>query len=212
MGTVSKQTIIFDLDGTLVDASDRLYCLFQDLVPASNLTKSEYWRAKREGLSHKDILQKSFPETNVKCFNERWLSLIETQSYLALDKLYAASLEVLLALKGKSTLILLTARQSKSALLQELNDLRIKSFLDEIFITEGVLSKENQLLEIVSRCSSSPADLFLVSDAVDDIYLGNQLGIKTIGVNYGFTSSDLMRESCPSASVDSQLELLKVFK
>ena len=48
--------LIFDLDGTLIDSRNRLYQLFQRLVPESTLSFEEYWKLKRNKISNKDIL------------------------------------------------------------------------------------------------------------------------------------------------------------
>ena len=80
--------ILFDLDGTLIDSSNRLYNLFSDLIKKSKFTKDEYWNFKRNKINHEMIIQKFFPEENFEEFNEKWLSLIETEKYLLTDKLY----------------------------------------------------------------------------------------------------------------------------
>ena len=71
--------IFFDLDGTLVDASERLYRLFCDLIPECNFTKEEYWNLKRNKINHQMILEKYFPQYNFDEFNTKWLSLIEKE-------------------------------------------------------------------------------------------------------------------------------------
>ena len=65
--------IFFDLDGTLVDASERLYCLFCDLIPECTFTKEEYWDLKRNKINHQKILEKYFPQYNFSEFNFKWL-------------------------------------------------------------------------------------------------------------------------------------------
>ena len=47
--------IVFDFDGTIIDASERLYRLFQDLVPRSALSKEAYWALKRNKINHNMI-------------------------------------------------------------------------------------------------------------------------------------------------------------
>lgn len=209
---MSEQTIVFDLDGTLVDASDRLYRLFQDLVPMSNLTKIEYWNVKRRGARHRDILQSSFPEIDITDFGNRWMSLIETEAYLDLDRAYDSVFEVIAELKKGNRIVLLTARQSKPALLQELEKLGMTECFDDIYITEGNRSKEKQLSKIISSCSSDLCNVFFISDAIEDIRLGNRLGVKTVGATYGFTGSDIVRKSCPHAVVENPLEILDAVK
>ena len=87
--------IIFDLDGTLIDSSERLYRLFQHLVPESTLTKDEYWNKKRNKIGHQQILEERFPMVDFEDFQRRWLGLIETEGYLSFDLCYPDTIETL---------------------------------------------------------------------------------------------------------------------
>ena len=101
---------IFDLDGTLVDASDRLYDLFQFLVPESKLTKKVYWNLKRDKVNHQMILERYFPNYSFEIFNSKWLCLIEQPEYIEKDKLYDDTISTLKRLSESNEVYLLTAR------------------------------------------------------------------------------------------------------
>ena len=79
--------IIFDLDGTLIDSKLRLYKLFSDLVPSSELSFDSYWNIKRRGIGHEVILKDCYKYTHrdYRAFHKKWLSLIECSAYLDLD-------------------------------------------------------------------------------------------------------------------------------
>ena len=49
-----NKNIFFDLDGTLIDCSWRLYNLFQELNSASKLSYEKYWEINR----HRTIQKK----------------------------------------------------------------------------------------------------------------------------------------------------------
>ena len=68
---------IFDLDGTLIDSSERMYRLFCDLIPACSLTKNEYWNYKRNKINHKKLIEMLYPQVSFEEFNDRWMPLIE---------------------------------------------------------------------------------------------------------------------------------------
>ena len=128
--------IIFDLDGTLVDSSERLYRLFNYLIPESMFSKEEYWSMKRNKINHQKIIETFFPIYSFVEFNERWLSLIETEKYLCLDKNYSDT-KILLERLIQDDVILLTARQSKKNLIKELERLEIKDYFSLILTTEA---------------------------------------------------------------------------
>ena len=52
--------LFIDFDGTLVNSKERLYNLFQFLVPSSGFSFDEYWARKKKGISHKVILLQEF--------------------------------------------------------------------------------------------------------------------------------------------------------
>ncbi len=79
--------IVFDLDGTLIDSSERMYRLFQTIVPESQLTKETYWALKRDKVSHKQLIERLFPQYDFDSFNSLWLNEIEKNKYLRLDKI-----------------------------------------------------------------------------------------------------------------------------
>ena len=134
--------LIFDLDGTLIDASDRMYTLFRELVPACKLSCEEYWDLKRSKHNHQYLIEKNHPKINYCEFHQRWLSLIEERRWLELDKVYEDTIAVLTGLYGTYRMILLTARQSRRNLLWETERLGLSGYFSEIYVTENLLSKE----------------------------------------------------------------------
>lgn len=193
---------IFDLDGTLIDASERLYRLFQYLVPESKLTKEEYWSLKRDKINHQMILERYFPKYLFDDFNSKWLSLIEQSEYLNLDCLYIDTIEVLEKLSSENELILLTARQSKENLYKELEKLGIKQYFSHILVTENKCTKEDLLKQI-----SFDGQDYFVSDMGKDIAIGNKVGLRTIAITHGFMNREKLEEYEPWKIIGNLEEL-----
>ncbi len=194
--------LFFDLDGTLLDASDRMYNLFCDLIPNCNLTKTEYWDLKRNRINHQKILEQYFPNYNFKDFNENWMRLIEDKRYLLYDKLYYNTVEVLNYLKNNYTIILITARQSEENLIAELDDLNIKKYFDKILVTKQIYTKE----ELLNKNFCTQYDT-IISDTGKDIIQGKAANIKTIGISHGFLSKKILEEYNPDLIIDDLNEL-----
>lgn len=203
--------IIFDLDGTLIDSSERLYQLFQYLIPQSTLTKSEYWNYKRNKIGHQQILEERFSSIDFIAFNKRWLDLIETEEYLALDKCYPDTIESLEHLSISSSLYLLTARQSEKNLLRELKRLKIKDYFRRIYVTANKCGKEELLSKIMIEEPGlfDSGDIF-VSDMGRDIKLGNKEKFVTIAITHGFMSKEKLIEYSPAYCVDRLVEILRI--
>lgn len=200
--------LIFDLDGTLIDASDRLYQLFQDVVSESHLTKEEYWKLKRDKVNHKMLLERFFSDINFDSFNNQWMNLIEDTRYLNLDVNYADTISVLESLAESNRLVLLTARQSKDRLYQELDRLRILRFFETILVTEGKRDKKELLKEAIDagKIEHNSEDMF-ISDMGKDILIGKNLNYITIGITHGFMNKDRLVEYAPDYIVDELSEI-----
>jgi phosphoglycolate phosphatase len=102
--------LIFDLDGTLIDSTLRLYKLFQSLVPNSKLTYDEYWELKRNKINHKEILTSKFNYTTeaYELFEKEWMIEIEKTQWLALDKPFEGVTQMLIDLSQYHKLFLVT--------------------------------------------------------------------------------------------------------
>lgn len=203
-------TIIFDLDGTLIDSSERMYRLFQKLVPQSQFSKEQYWELKRDKINHKMILERYFEEIDFYCFNEKWLKQIELEKYLKMDEPFYDTEDVLKALRANSiSLILLTARQSKERLLEELERMDILKYFNLVLTTEGIKSKELLLRDSISegKIKRSNNDLF-ISDMGKDILLGREYGYYTIAITHGFMNAKRLLEYEPNKIIDNLSDIL----
>ena len=184
--------IFFDLDGTLIDSKKRLYQLFQDLIPESTLSFDEYWGLKSHKVNHQTILAEKFPQYDFDTFNQKWLSLIETEKYLKLDTVYLNVKEVLTTLGKEKELFVLTARQDKEMLYKQLSWLGLTPYFKEILATENKQTKTDILKQF-----SLTSDDILVGDTGHDIQTGKSVGLKTVAVSYGFLSEEVLKTYQP---------------
>ena len=203
--------LIFDLDGTLIDSSNRMYTLFQELVPQSNLTKEEYWGLKRDKVNHKKLLEKFYPEVDFEDFNSRWMSMIEEERFLIMDTNYPDTVEVLDTLARKNKLYLLTARQSEEGLKKELNRLGLDRFFTEILTTAGKTPKDVLLDSFMdSNPKTFCSDDWFISDMGADILTGKSKGFRTIGITHGFMNDTRLKEYAPDYIVNELRELVSI--
>ena len=200
---------IFDLDGTLIDSSERMYRLFCELIPESTLTKEEYWSYKRDKVNHKKLIEMLYPHTPFDVFERKWMQLIEADTYLCMDQNYADTIEVLSLLYDRGhELYLLTARQYKDGLLKELTRLGIIDFFDCIMTTEGKYTKEDILRKYsLNNKELLIADNIFISDMGKDIELGNKFGFYTIAITHGFMSEEKLMEYNPKRMIHELSEI-----
>lgn len=209
-----KINIFFDLDGTLIDASERLYKLFIDLIPDCKLTKQEYWSLKRQNIKHKTIIENFFSNYNYNHnhnfddFERKWLNNIENNNYLCYDKICNNAINILNYLASKNyNLYLLTARQSKENLYKELTKFQILNFFKNIFITEQKYTKTEIINQQFFNLSN---DDFIVGDTINDILCGKELNIKTIALTNGFINKNILEKYQPNYLCNALIELKNI--
>lgn len=192
---MTKKNIFFDFDGTLIDCSARLYNLFIELVPESNFTFDEYWRIKRERVNQQKLLMGTFnySEDEVREFKIKWLSKVEEIERLKSDLPFQYSEILLKRLYDKYNLYIVTNRQSKQLVIEQIKSYGWSSFLQKILVTEQLQTKEEL---IKKHCQISSKD-YLIADTGEDIISGKKLGIKTIAVTSGFLNKKILEEYKP---------------
>src|SRR3990167_4036539 len=115
--------ICFDLDGTIVDVSDRHYDVYSKAtakLSGKPLSKKDYWQLKRQKADWPTILKKSTVDTyKASEFLKRFIDLIEQPSELSKDRLFADTIKVLESISDQHVLYLVSLRRSEKNLIAE---------------------------------------------------------------------------------------------
>ena len=197
--------IVFDLDGTLIDSKLRLYRLFQSLAAPSSLSYEEYWALKKNKTSNATILsgRLGYSEEQIADFVVRWMSLIESPSFLALDSNFEGIHAALGALQRDADLHVCTARQLREPVVEQLVSLNLLQFFKQVLVTEHKCTKESLILANITNLSSND---WLVGDTGKDIQVGKSLNIKTCAVLSGFLNKEVLRGYGPNLILDSVIK------
>ena len=194
--------IIFDLDGTLICSKKRLYELFCNLLDSRKLNFKYYWDLKLNGYRNQDILKSKFgySEDQIKIFVNNWMKNIEADHYLEMDTAFAGLHGFLEKISINNQIYICTARQSVQQTMNQLKDLDILDFFDDVFITEQRVTKTKLLLN--SNLVFSESDWF-IGDTGHDITTGKQLGIQTCAVLSGFMNESALKSYKPDRIIDN---------
>ncbi len=198
--------IFFDLDGTLLDSRERLYGLFQQLVPGSKLSFDDYWKLKRNKIAHQKILTNyfSYSDQEVAFFEKEWIKNIELPVWLELDKPFDGVTNYLKELKGKHQLFVVTARQYESIAIQQIGQHGWYNIFEKVLVT----CQQKEKSELIKTAVKFTNQDWMVGDTGHDIQTGKQLGINTAAVLSGFMNKARLEEYHPDIIVDNVLDIV----
>lgn len=197
--------LLIDFDGTLVDSRRRQYELFVELVGDATLSLAEYWNAKRTGIKQSDMLKKYFkyaPE-EIRAFKVKWMETIEEPQRLQSDELIAGVPTFLDEASKQFTLYLVSGRQHRERLIDQMHKLHIFNYFNGILNTAQRFPKATL---VQANIELDYSDAF-IGDSGEDILTGKELGIFTVGVTSGASTYENLAKYMPDLIVGSVAEL-----
>jgi phosphoglycolate phosphatase-like HAD superfamily hydrolase len=206
--------LFFDLDGPLLDVSRRYVTLHRDLLRelgVAAMDADRYWECKRALISEEAILAELGIERHAVQYAPRRLDLIESATYLRHDRCWPWTLGCLTRLSQHATLVMVTARGKRVALLRQLDDLGLTTFFDEILSERGVnrvdLQKAALIGDYLRRHERVGAGSWMVGDTEADVRAGKLAGLKTVAVLSGIRDEAHLRLAEPHHLLNSIEEL-----
>lgn len=198
--------LFIDFDGTLVDSRLRQYELFVELAGKTSLSFSEYWSAKRAGIKQSDMLAKyaiCTPDQTL-AFKGKWMEAIEDPQRLQTDVLIAGVPAFLGEAAKHFQLYLVTGRQHRERLIDQMQQLCIESYFTSILNTAQRIPKAHL---VQANVELGDGDVF-IGDSGEDILAGKELGIFTVGVTSGASVDERLEKYAPNLIVGSVAELV----
>jgi phosphoglycolate phosphatase len=193
--------LYFDLDGPLLDVSEKYYRLHGAIVRRAGHAvepKAQFWSMKRQRVPLTEHLYKSYPGLDEEAYLKSWLAHIETPAYLLFDTVVPGAAAVLEELLPQYQLHLVTLRRNQASLHWELRALGLHKFFVHILsghsdAVPGWRVKAN----LIRNAGFAPAGSAIVGDTEADILAGKALGLVTIAVTNGIRSEDVLRRENP---------------
>ena len=199
-----NKAIAFDLDGTLIDVSQRDYQIYSDLViklGGTPLSYSVYWPLRQAKTDIHQILEESGinRKDKIETFLVDRKALMESAEYLTIDKLFPVTLNLLDRLSEEFEVHIITIRHDQKNTRAQLSFLELDRF--NCHIVQG--NKEEQMRLIPNLC-------YMVGDTENDILPANNAGVKSIAVTTGIRNKELLSEMNPTFMVSSLSGLLEI--
>ena len=188
---------VFDLDGTIIDSTERHHLLMGKLLKEAGHEipynfAQDYMNYKASGHSGREYLEHriQLPADLAVTIQQRWIAEIENQNWLEWDKLYTDAIPILEFLKEDNQRIMfLTIRRNKELLHKELQMLEINTYPDEVI----VLSPKEQVHKgDVLKKVDEPID-FMIGDTEIDYDAALQADVKSYILNRGFRNRAFWR-------------------
>lgn len=193
---------ILDLDGTLIDSSERHYRLMEmllkeyvpDILEKRTFLPAVFMQYKADGNSGKKYLLEcmDIEEKKADCIMTAWQQQIEEEQWLRLDRLYPDAENFLEWLRGKgSDIYYLTARQKKAELFEELERLHIAEYPKEVKVVQpfhAFEEKKNFVRALMASVDAVKEQFFVIGDTENEYRLAKELLLPYGILNRGFRS------------------------
>jgi len=199
------RNIFIDLDGTLIDPRQRLYALFQELVPASRLSFDEYWKIKRRRVDQNRLLGEwfSYDEGQVAIFKEEWFAKVEEHNRMRFDVPFPRVFELLDSLGERHHLHLVTARQDEALVNTQLQTMGLRDLFEKVLVTRQVTTKA----ELIRKSIVPNATDILIGDTGEDILTARDLGVIAVAVCSGSLCREVLSTYQPDFLMNDITEI-----
>lgn len=187
---MAVKQLFFDLDGTLIDISEKYYRIYADFMGSTGRrprSKQWFWSNKRKKAA--DLIGD----------RQFFIDRIEHPDYLQFDKLFPFSLAVLSKLVNNGHRVyVVTLRQNRRNLLKQIKNLKIDRFVK--VLTTAPLpfqSSDNHRLKIrLLKPFARPGDV-VVGDSRADILAGRALKLTKVAVLSGISNYKILKTYAP---------------
>lgn len=207
--------VIFDLDGTLIDSK-------YDLTDAVNFVRHEYGFnplpvdevASYLGSGITALVKAVLTELKDDEFDKAVKMFKDNYAKHLTDKTlpYKDIIEMLSTIPQPK--VLLSNKDEKFSK-QILDTLGLSKYFTKIYGGDSFKEKKPNPLpiyEIMKKFSLNKEDVVMVGDGANDVMVGKNAGITTIGVLYGYSSQEKLNDLAPNYQAKNPKEIISIIK
>lgn len=210
---MGKKAVLFDIDGTLLDAWDYIFeAVKYTAVKHNQVYPSDELLKKTQGKPLLEFYLTAYPSVDPNLLAQTHHDF-QAKNFQLL-KLYPKVKATLQKLKKEGFLLAAVSNRSRNSLVPSLEKVRILNFFDVVVAPEDVENPKphpQHLQVALKHLQVKSADSLMVGDTDKDILAGKAAKVKTIGVTYGFLGKDIAKHK-PDYLIDEISQLLKILK
>lgn len=211
---------LFDYDGTIVDSAimivEGAIAAFRMCgLPDPNPQKVRENIGKPLAIALDEYMPPGYNVTPEQ-ISEAYRSWYAEQGRLGLqnEPLYTGVVDLLKELKADKWLIGIATNKSRIGLTNGLAKHNLTNFFDITLTTDENIPKPNPAMAIKAMKDLGIQDKFcvIIGDTINDIGLGVNAGIISIGVTWGYNNKDILLNAGATHLVDNASDLSKLMK
>ena len=211
---------LFDYDGTIVDSAimivEGAIAAFRMCgLPDPNPQKVRENIGKPLAIALDEYMPPGYNVTPEQ-ISEAYRSWYAEQGRLGLqnEPLYTGVVDLLKELKADEWLIGIATNKSRIGLMNGLAKHHMSNFFDITLTTDENIPKPNPAMAIKAMKDLGIQDKFcvIIGDTINDIGLGVNAGIISIGVTWGYNNKDMLLNAGATHLVDNASDLSKLMK
>lgn len=199
-------TLVFDLDGTVLDVSARHHHVYSTVCASLGgepLDRAAYWHLKRQRTGWPEILaQSGLADGQITAFESKFVELIELPDSLGFDVLFPEAIPVLTRLAATYRCTLVTLRSSTTALRAQLAVFALTPFFEAIESGAGGADPAFQKARMIRKTVPADDPAVVIGDSEADVTAANALGYLSIAVSSGIRDRDILALDNPGYLVD----------
>lgn len=208
---MSIKTILFDLDGTVIDTNELITHSFE-------YTFDQYGLA----FSHEEILTFNGPpliETFTKINPNKAVEMVETYREHNMKyhdeyvKVYPNVIETLQTLKERNKKLAIVTAKMRAGAIHGLEITGLKPYFDEIVTVDDVKHPKphpEPVIKAMKALDGKPQSTIMIGDNYHDIESGKNACVKTAGVAWSIKGRAFLESLKPDYMIEDMRELLTI--
>lgn len=208
---MSINTILFDLDGTLLDTNELIQKSFEYTFEyfGYSFTKEEILQFNGPPLMETfSKVNPDLAEEMVKVYRKH-----NHENHEKYVKLFPNVKETLDVLKENGKKLAIVTAKMRSGVELGLQLTKIKQYFDAIVTIDDVKNPKphpEPVLKAMSELDVEKDESIMVGDNYHDIESGKNAGIKTVGVAWSVKGEDYLRQFKPTYMIDDMKDLIPI--